>query len=319
MIRNGPEVQIRADAGYEAVVDKKLFEDVQELNEARGKSQRGTTRARDPYRYPLSGRIYCASPGCGWPMYGFPRGSRQAHVCGRYHVSSGDACEHNAVDADAALAQVLRSVRMNVLRHDLRAQVRQELLKIAQAGESRSANSDRAGQLRAELTALEDGLKTGRRNMLMAKTDEIRAAMEQEFESMTAEAKSKKAELEQIQQKVPAQASPEAEVEKAMALLDDLDRLAKVARGPELQQLLNLLNVNVWLRFQKVQKGKRLLNKVRDGIITTGNAPHPIQKYDGPRNGSAASNHMAGMKNTESEGPGGPPDSLQKMNRGDRI
>lgn len=321
VIRNAPADQIRAGTGYEAVVDKELFRDVQNLNEKCGKSQRGTTRARDPYVYPLAGRIHDASPGCGWPMYGLPRGKHREYLCGRYHVTAGDCCEHNAVDANLAMMQVLRSIRLNVLRHDLRPRLRQELMKISHARKSHSGDAGRISQLQAELAVLQDGLRMGCRNMLVARTDEIRAAMELEFEAMSTEVKAKAAELKQLQEQIPTQLSPEVEVAKAMALVDDVERLANVGHGPELRRLLETLDVNVWLRFEKVQKGKRLLNKVAGGIITTGEAAHPIQKYNGPRNGSAASNHTTGMKDFESGEPWGPPDSksLQKVYRGERI
>ena len=317
--KTSPDDQIRANAGYKPVLDGQLFKDVQELNEKRGKNQRGTTRARDPFRYPLHGRVFDASPGCGWPMYGLPREGRLEYLCGRYHVTAGDSCEHNAVDAEGVLSQVLRSLRLTMLRQDLRSRLRQELVKIAQASESDRGNAGQLSHLQAESRTLEDGLKTGRRNMLLAKTDEMRVALEQEYESMAAEAKAKADELRQLQEHRPAQLSPEAEVEKAMALFDDMDRLAKIGHGPELQKLLAVLDVNVWLRFKKVQKGKRFVNKVATGIITTGDASHPIQKYNGPRNGSAACDHTAGMKHPESGGPSGTPDSesLQKVNRGD--
>jgi hypothetical protein len=87
--------------------------------------------------------------------------------------------------------------------------------------------------------------------------------------------------------------------------------LAEYADGPALKQLFEALNVRVWAKFKKVQKGKRLLNKFNRGLITTGNAPWPIKPYNGPRNGSSANKKPA--RSTDRPGS----NSLHKVHRGE--
>lgn len=84
-------------------------------------------------------------------------------------------------------------------------------------------------------------------------------------------------------------------------------------------QLLEALDANVWLWYKSVPHGKRVYNKVDTGILTTGEAPWPIQPYQGPR-GGPSDNDKADMKPNEPEGPLGPSgSSLQKVHRGGGI
>ena len=107
-----------------------------------------------------------------------------------------------------------------------------------------------------------------------------------------------------------------------MSLLNDLDKLAEHAGQPELKQLFDALDVRMWARFKKVPEGKRLLNKLDRGLITTGNAPWPIEPYNGPRNGSAVKKRKkADIKNSEPirSIDRADSDSSHKSNRGDWI
>ena len=66
VIRNSRDLQVTRPAGYAPLMCPEKFEQVQATLDARGRSQRGTTRSPDPYRYPLAGRIFDATPGCAW-------------------------------------------------------------------------------------------------------------------------------------------------------------------------------------------------------------------------------------------------------------
>lgn len=91
-------------------------------------------------------------------------------------------------------------------------------------------------------------------------------------------------------------------------------------RQPEFNQLFDALDVRVWAKFEKVRQGKRLLNKFDSGLITTGNAPWPIEPYNGPRNGSSAKKRKkADIKKSEPirSFDRADSDSSQKANRGD--
>lgn len=71
--------------------------------------------------------------------------------------------------------------------------------------------------------------------------------------------------------------------EKVRNIVPDTDRSVNcatvktiapdVTAGPELMQLLEALDANVWLWYKRVPHGKRVYKKVDTGILTTGEAP----------------------------------------------
>src|SRR5690606_8192517 len=90
-------------------------------------------------------------------------------------------------------------------------------------------------------------------------------------------------EIASLEQRSPADSRTEDEIAAALNLADQLPTLAAdehnlVAVG----ELFQALNVQLFLRFQPVRKTKRVENKLVGGVLTMGDAPPPIQKYDGP-------------------------------------
>ena len=64
---------------------------LQQTLDARGGSQRGKPRSRDPERNPLGTRIFDMA--CGWPMYRKPYSGSFRYTCGLYQQSHGaSAC-----------------------------------------------------------------------------------------------------------------------------------------------------------------------------------------------------------------------------------
>ena len=59
-------------------------------------------------------------------------------------------------------------------------------------------------------------------------------------------------------------------------LADDDHHLADIGRA------FRILNLQMFVRFQPIQKGKRVENKVSGGVITLGEASQPTTKYTGP-------------------------------------
>ncbi len=68
-----------------------------------------------------------------------------------------------------------------------------------------------------------------------------------------------------------------------MEIVRQLTELAQ--EGEDLgaaRQVFNLLNARLFLGFHPVRGKKRTLNKINGGVVTFGNAPPPIEMYDGP-------------------------------------
>lgn len=319
--KNPDNVKIVAPAEYKPLVDPAKFERVQQRMKARGANQRGTTRSQDLYRYPLSGRVYDASDGCGWPMYGEMVDGVARQVCGRYKMTTGAECKHNTVGVAALSRLVLAALRTEILRKGLTPQLREKLLKIAMAESEQDNSKNHEAEVTAELQKLTQDLDKVTRSLAMEDNAKRRAAIQQVWDEKTELVVGKRRELEGLlnASALHPQALPvQEQVDEALLLLNNLAGLAEVAAGPEFMQLLATMNVHIWLWFKEVHKGKRVLNKVANGVLTTGNAPWPIQPYEGPR-GVPLDNNTADTHN-EPAGPSGPTgSSLQKVNRGERI
>ena len=60
------------------------------------------------------------------------------------------------------------------------------------------------------------------------------------------------------------------------------DLAADPANFAALGEVVTQVNARLFLRFHKLQKGKRKLNKLVSGVVTIGAAPAPITVYEGP-------------------------------------
>ena len=117
LVHNSNEIIIRADLGFEPLYNREKWLAVQDQLKARGRSQRGVPRAKDPAKYPMAGRVIDLSVGCHEVMYGRTSGKRKLFACGRYLRTAGHDCHHNQVDADALLRFTLVTLRQLVMVH----------------------------------------------------------------------------------------------------------------------------------------------------------------------------------------------------------
>ncbi len=122
---------------------------------------------------------------------------------------------------------------------------------------------------------------------------------------------------------------PDAEVKAALAVLDRLpDLVDNDGNLAKIGEAFRLVNVRVFLRFQKLPVKKRVLNKLAGGSVTFGDAPPPIALYAGPTGRRATSMNHAAMVAADSGEPmfrpnqivsGEKGNSLGNVSRGDRI
>jgi len=255
-------------------------------------------------------------------MYGRIQGKASKYVCGQYSATGGSACEHNTIPVDWLSRTVLGSVRQAVLMGELRAEIEKRVRAIAEAAANTQQDDKGLARATSELASLEAKRAQAQKNLANATDPRAFAAVQEVFLDLDSQVTDKRREIETLHKESSPQpeSSVEQRIEQAMALLDDLDKLAKHAGQPELKQLFESLDVRVWAKFEKVKQGKRWLNKLDRGLITTGNAPWPIEPYNGPRNGSAAKKRKkADIKKSEPirSIDRADSDSSQKGNRGD--
>jgi DNA invertase Pin-like site-specific DNA recombinase len=286
VVLNDPSLIVSAATGSAARFDVERWEAIQEQQLARGRAQRGVPRAKDPARYPLSCRLVDLTDGCGAILYGRLHGQRPLYVCGRYARTEGAECHNNAVDGEAVLRFTLNTLRQLLERQGNRDQLRQALLERArQAQPDRLPSPAEAGvhvleerceQLRSEWAVVQ-------RRMAREKDDARYEAMAAEFDRIRQELASAEKELQgkPSHQTRTAAWTPEEEVDKALAVLDDVERItADGSARADVNPLLRRLGVRLGLTFGSAVKGKkRVVRRLLGGLMTFGDAELPVKPH----------------------------------------
>ena len=204
--------------------------------------------------------------------------------------------------------------------------VRLQLLKMAQAESTSTPDENRAQAAQARLTELDSKLKRVANNMALADNDEQQRAMKAVFEELRTEHAKLLGEIRSMKKNTAANHDSEAEVESAMQAFETLDELVKDASNlAAIGECIKQLNIKLFLRFAPERSGKRVLNKLVSGVMTTGMEPPPITPYEGltgrrnlkelaaePAKNTAALTGSAAENSNEV-------DSLGNVHRGDRI
>ncbi|HWA99869.1 MAG TPA: hypothetical protein VG713_15325 [Pirellulales bacterium] len=202
------------------------------------------------------------------------------------------------------------------------------LCELAQADASGNRDSSRVSIKQAELSRVQREMATVQRNLALASSEDQYRAVAVVFDELKASEAKLQNELAQLQATAQPSYDVDRAVEAAMSQLDTLPEL--LATADNLQAVtaaLQLVNLRVFLKFKKVQAGKRQLNKLAYGAVTFGNDPAPVQLYSGPT-GRRALMNTAAHNAVDPGGNGSLPvrcssgregNSLGNANRGDRI
>ena len=166
------------------------------------------------------------------------------------------------------------------------------------------------------------------KNLARAKNEAQYEAIASEFERLSEQAQSLEKEIALAEGASKDNRDVDSAVEDAMSIVRQLPNL--VNQGQDLgaaRRLFELLNVRLFLRFHQVRPKRRVLNKVKGGVLTFGDADPPVAIYEGPTARNKVKEAMRG--DTEpGERPvppqstvsfGGEKEALGNVNRGDRI
>lgn len=247
----------------------------------RGKQTKGKPRARGDAPNPLGGRVFDMN--CGWGMYRYQRRGRWCYTRGLYQNSEARYCDHNVVGGLPATRFVLAAVRQQVLTGDRREKLRARLRRLAAAERGPDPAAELRRETEAQLGRVTKQLETASRNLLLVEDAEQRGDMQKAYDGLRAE----RARLQTLLTQAPAplaDGDPEAEVEAALAGLDDLcewatDPAADLSRVGD---LLRRVDARLYLRFRKAVSGRRVTNVPAGGVLTFGTAPPPVSLYEGP-------------------------------------
>src|SRR5207247_2150448 len=205
------------------------------------------------------------------------------YVCGEYMKTGGATCENNAVDGEALLRFTLKTLVQLVARPGNREKLRDLLLERArqEALEPSLGTLDQEIQVRTARVEELRGQKNAAQRRMARETSDLRyEALGEEFDRIGAELGAAEKELEAELRRRPAKAAatPEAEVEAALAVLEDVTRIATDTNArAEINPFLKKLGVWIGLHFVSAVKGKkRVVRRLQSGVITFGKNTLPV-------------------------------------------
>lgn len=314
-----------AAGSFAPLVDLERHKALLKELDTRGGSQRGKNRSHDPAKNPLGNRIF--DLGCSWPMYRHPHNKTFRYTCGLYQQSHSQQCSHNHIDGPVATKFALSCLRQSVLSPVIQTKLRARLQEFARAEAVADPAERQVNELANKLRqVLADHEKAGE-NLALAKSPAQYRAVAKTFDSLEAEKVDLEGKLKAAQQRRSQTSDPQAEVKKAMAVLERLTELAADdSKLASIGEAFRIVNVRLFLAFKPVQLTKRVVNRLANGIVTFGSAPAPIDLYQGRT--SRQYLKQAAIVAASPEGSiQGPPDpeagreenSSGNVNRGDRI
>ncbi len=314
VIRNLNPIEVKSAAAFDPLVDLDRHDKLIAKLNARAGSQRGKPRARDPNQNPLGVRVIDMA--CGWPMYREPHAKSFRYKCGLYNQSHGGECNHNHIDGLAATAFALGSLRQILLSPGFVERIEARLLELSRQEQPTESESTMAAieSLKSSLDKINEQCERASNNMAFAESQD-------DFNTVSGVLKGLKAEKSKIENEVrsrTAKASQNAsgvtEVESAVKAIRSLVNLAQNPSNLGLvRQLFEITNCRLFLDFEPRQKGKRVLNRLKAGVITFGDAAPPIEIYRGPTGRRALESQNESTYSNQND------NSLRNVNRGDKI
>ena len=302
VIQNPSSARVVVPARFEPIVPAQQVERLLSILDQRAGSQRGKPRSKNQATNPLGGRIFDIA--CSWPMYRQPYRESFRYTCGLYQQSHAQQCAHNHVDGVTVTRFVLSAIRQRLLAGNRLSRLKEKIEARARIELSKQNGSSRLESKRTELEQIRSQLARAKQNLALAANEEEYRAISGFFSEL--KSAEQRAEREFASLDRPARpVTLETEVNKAQEVIPKLTDLAANASNlAALGQLFGLLNVQVYLRFQAVQKKRRIENKMAGGVLAWGNASSPIEKYAGP-----TSRRRLGQNAAQQNNPGAECDS----------
>lgn len=327
-IVNAPKVP------FEPVVPPDIWwaniERLLERGELRGLgSKKGSTHSK----YPL--RVVCGD--CGRPMIGTQRGSVPNYVCATYFHQksgrSGKSCHHNVVPCNILHAFVFAKLREQIKRSKAKDRLRKAVKRLLERQEAShqqesqatpESQTAREADLKEQLESVAaqlhgpDAVKSSEaKRLLNARLREI----DDELLQLKASAKAAK------RQPTASPSSIEVQVERALALLDDLDVFVERLSRSHVAALFTAIGAEVVVEFDHTKQASRTVSRRRCGVLRFGQGssfvlPVPVDGVSTDTADGNGTNNRAGTLRTAPTTQAAPNDRdrlLGKDGRGERI
>jgi hypothetical protein len=278
---NSDASQIRAQSIFEPLITVEERQELLQILDKRGGTQRNKPRSQDPARNPLGGSVIDMA--CGWPMYRQPYGQTFRYTCGLYQQSHGQKCEHNHIDGPLAAEFVLRCLRQRLLTLSTFSRLKNRLHELATEERRKGKAIDAKDPTRDGLEQVRREIKQAERNLALATSPENFRGIEGIVAELRAREQSLAAQQAASETRALSAVDSEAEVGAALKVLDRLAELASQGHDYALaREAFELANAKLFLRFQAVAKKRRTVNRIASGVVTLGTAPPPVALYAGP-------------------------------------
>ena len=325
VIRNAADDQIQSEALFEPIVSLEEHESLKLILDKRAGTQRGKARSRAPKRNPLGARIYDMD--CTWPMYRVQQGKSFRYKCGLYQQSHGQRCNHNHVDGPTATQFVLSSIRQQLLSPSLLPKLESQLRKLAERDEGDEAGRaalQEVNRIRSEICQVTAKIERTEENLALADGKDEYRAVSTVFKKLHAQKKLLANSLAVAEAESNRSVDSASGIAEATAAAEYLAELAASDDGlASATELFQATDARLFLAFQQFRPGKRILNRLKRGVVVFGNAEDPIEKYSGPTTPAKVKRKSpVGMKNKKAPKTTNSSEeakSLRNANRDDRI
>ncbi len=294
-----------AKAHGDPILDAEQADRLRKILDARAGTQAGKPRSQKPDQNPLGARIFDMN--CRWKMHRIPYHDSFCYKCSLYMQSQlpKRQCHHNWVDGPTATKVGMAVLRQQVMSPDMIAQLEQNLLDRANVASHSGRQMNAMTSRKKELANVRQQLATAKHNAARAKSRELFDDISKIYDDL----KAREAQLIlEISKHETTSQSSDTMKQAIEAAIESLKRFPSQAEDPDnlgaIGELFRSANLEMFLKFHRVQIKNRVLNKLDLGIVTLGNAPPPIQKYNGPTGRDALKAQLqADNIHTESNSP----------------
>jgi hypothetical protein len=182
-------------------------------------------------------------------------------------ISQGEQCHHNTVDAEALLQFTLQTIVTCVKRGGGAEKLRAAIEARARAAGSQPQTPEEAmhAEIRDQAAKLRRQVEQAPRRILEAEDEDVRAMLHTALRDLRAELAERERALVEVAARLPVrpeQMDVESEVQKALALLEQVETICAdpVARE-DMPRLLNDLGVRIGLTFRDGTFNSRRVRK----------------------------------------------------------
>lgn len=259
IIRNDPALAVRTSAKFDPLISEDRASRLLSLLDQRAGTQRSKPRSRDPSTNPLGGRVFDWS--CGWPMYRIPYRDTFRYTCGLYQQCHASRSRHNHVHGIAAFKLALGAIQQRILTPSLLQQLEERLrIRVAELTVQPQTNKQ-LDRLQSELREVQTHRKKAVRNFAVADTSKLAEEVQTIIKELSNHEAQLNREISQFSESRPSTSANEV-LESALELVRQIPELADDDQNlADIGQAFRILNLQMFVRFQPIQKRKRVENE----------------------------------------------------------